>query len=124
MQANAGVLALCPTGGFDSQLPKDFSPLPSWTYLIVFDHSDPTLQCFKTLNRFCIQIDCYGSTAAQALGLAKAVDAVLDGFSGALTDADNCRIDSCFATDRKNFFDDAPRTYRRMIEYTLMYSRN
>lgn len=121
VQGNAGVLALCKSGGFDSELPKDFS-LPTWIYTIVYDHSDPTLLSFKTLNRFCIQIDCFGKTAGEALTLAKTISGVLDGFRGTLADDDSCWIDCCFSTDRQNFFEDAPRNYRRMIEFTAMYS--
>lgn len=123
MLVNAGISSPPFVGGFSAELPKGFA-LPNWTYKIVFDHSDPTLTSFKTLNRLCIQIDCFGNADADALALAQSIDGVLDGFSGRLPDPDSTWVNTCFNTDRQNFFEDSPRNYRRMLEFTLMYAKS
>jgi hypothetical protein len=69
-----------------------------------------------------LQIDCYGSTAAQAITLAKAIDAVLNGYRGTLPDADATVVQGCF---RLNLIDpdpwDASQECRRILEYELWF---
>jgi hypothetical protein len=49
---------------------------------------------------------------------------VLNGFSGVLPDPDSTFVSSCFTSDEMDFFDEASRTYRRMIEYEIFFSQN
>lgn len=116
-----GFVALVNTaaaGGYFAQLPKD-AQLPAWTYLVVSDPSDYTLQATVELSAMRMQIDCYGQTGAQAITLAKAIDAVLSGYLGTLPDG--TLVQGCFRTNRIDFFDDAARNFRRMLEYQIWY---
>lgn len=105
-------------GGYFAQLPPD-AQLPAWTYLIVSDPSDYTLQNVVELSAMRMQVDCYGSSGAQAILLAKAIDRVLSGFLGTLSDG--TIVQGCFRTNRIDFFDDSARNWRRMLEYQIWY---
>jgi hypothetical protein len=118
IQADPTVRALCPEGGFMSILPEG-QRLPAWTYFVV---SDPGHYVLDQVNKFGdarIQIDCYGNTAAEAMALATAIDDVLSGYKGVLADADATRVAGAFRNNKIDFFDDASRTYRRLLEYTV-----
>jgi hypothetical protein len=106
------------SGGYYGQLPKD-AQLPNWTYLDVSNPSDYTLQGAVELSGMRMQVDCYGQTAAQAITLAKAIDRVLSGYLGTLSDG--TVVQGCFRTNRLSFFDDNARNYRRMLEYEIWY---
>jgi hypothetical protein len=119
VQGNAGVAAIAAAGGgFLDTLPKDF-PLPSWSYSIVSDPVDYELSGPVSLGSTRIQIDCYGATGADAIRLAKAIDTVLNGYRGKMTDPDTTNVQGCFRTNKIDFFDDAARNYRRMLEYVF-----
>lgn len=117
LTSDAGVSA-AGRGGYYAQLPKDYT-LPSWTYTVISDPSDYTLQATVELSAMRMQVDCYGSTGAQAITLAKAIDRVLSGFLGTLSDG--TIVQGCFRTNRIDFFDDSARNYRRMLEYQIWY---
>ena len=122
VQGDATVAALCPTGGGHfAQLPKDH-PLPSWTYLWVSEQSDPTYDNQLGFREARVQIDCYAATPAAAIGLATAIAAVMDGYSGTFTDVDSTPVWGSFCNNKQDFFDEAPRAYRRMLEYQLFYT--
>jgi len=121
---NAGLSSPPSTiGGFFVELPKD-QPLPSWTYLSAGQTSDTTLTSSKGLNRRRLQIDCYGTTAAEAITLGAEIDAVLNGYAGRLPDPDATFVSSCLSTDVMDFFDDARRSYRRMLEYEILFAQS
>jgi hypothetical protein len=107
------------SGGYYGQLPKD-AQLPNWTYQVVSDPSDYTLQGAVELGYMRMQVDCYGDTAGQVITLAKAIDRVLSGYLGTLTDG--TIVQGCFRTNRGGPpFDDGARNYRRMLEYEIWY---
>lgn len=112
-------------GGYMAQLPKDPTPgLPSWTWTTVADHPQYGLQAQPGLTMWRVQIDCYGLASAQGadcIALATAINSVLSGFQGTLTDPDATKIDSAFKVDQKDFYDGEARTYRRMLEYRVWY---
>jgi hypothetical protein len=119
VQGNAGVAAIATAGGgFFDALPKDF-PLPSWSYRIVSDPVSYELTGPVSLGSTRIQIDCYGANGADAILLAKAIDAVLNGYRGTMTDPDATFVQGCFRTNKIDFFDDEARNYRRMLEYVI-----
>jgi len=126
VQGTPAVAAIAAAGGgFLDVLPKDF-PLttagvgtPSWTYSIVSDPVEYELTGPVSLGSTRIQIDCYGATGADALRLAKAIDAVLIGYRGTMTDPDATKVQGCFRTNKIDFFDDDARNYRRMLEYVF-----
>ena len=121
VQADAGVTALVGTrGGYFAELPKDYV-LPSWTYQFVSGVPEVTLKTTEALTYSRYQVDCHGTVAADAIKLAKAINAVLSGFSGILTDPDSTRVQGCFRSNVIDFFDDASQSYRRMLEYDLWF---
>jgi hypothetical protein len=123
VQADAAVAALCTAGGFMSTLPKG-TALPSWAYTQVHSSSTPHLKGVDGLTGLQLQIDVFGSTALQAIRLAKAISNVLDGYSGTLADADATQVQECLGDGGHDFFDDAARTYRRMLEFSIWYASN
>lgn len=119
VQGTPAVAAIAAAGGgFMGQLPKDFT-LPSWTYMIVSDPVDYELLGPTSLGSTRIQIDCFAASAADVIRLAKAIDDVLVGFHGTLADPDSTVVQGCFRGNKIDFFDDAARNYRRMLEYMI-----
>lgn len=123
VQENAAVKAIAAAGGFNDELPKD-QALPSWTYKIVSDNAHYTLRGEDALRAYRLQVDCYGTGRPDALRLAAAVDKVLSGFRGQLADSGRTFVQGCFRTNGLSFFDDARRTYRRMLEYMIWFEQN
>jgi hypothetical protein len=121
VQGNAAVSAIAPTGGYFAQLPKDYK-LPSWTYQTVSDPADYVLSGPMTQAERRVQIDCYGATAADAILLANAIDALLSGFTGTLTDPDATHVQGIFRDNMLDFFDTDSRTPRRMLDYKIWFS--
>jgi hypothetical protein len=121
IQADPTVAALCPVGGFAMQLPPD-QTLPSWRHVSISEQTDYLLSGPDSLRMRRIQIDCYGNTAAEAISLASAIDAVLSQLKRVtLPDSDATRVEGVFRSNLIDFFDDAARSYRRMVEYTVWY---
>ena len=71
------------------------------------------------LGSWSVQIDCYAATRGEAVLLAAAIDAVLNGYAGTLADPDQTVVQGIFRINKRDFFDDARRTYRRMPEYEV-----
>jgi hypothetical protein len=120
VMADAGVLAISATGGFLLSLPKD-ETLPSWTYQVISDVSNYTLDKAHGFVTRRLQIDCYGNQPGDAMGMAKAIDNVLSGYQGTLADVDATYVHGCFRSDVMDMFDDARRSYRRMLEYEVQF---
>ena len=118
LQGDPAVAAISPVGGFFGVLPKG-TALPSWAYSTITDSEEYTLRGKAGLSSCTIQIDCFASTPEDCIQLARTIDAVLSGYRGKLPDPDATGIDSCFRTNKSDFFDDATRTYRRMLEYQI-----
>lgn len=116
------VAGLCqPGSGALAQLPKD-QLLPAWYYVIVEADPDVTLAGRDGLNQGRIQIQCCGSGAAVIL-LAKAIDDVMLGNGPrTLPDEDATKLHWAYSTIQNDYFDDASRTIRRLIEYEVSYS--
>lgn len=108
-------------GGFFATLPKGQS-LPNWTYRSITDKPDTTLTTARGLAMRRLQIDVYGATAGDAITMAESIDQILHGYHGTLPDADVTWVGSCFRSDIEDFFDTAARTYRRMLEYEILYA--
>ena len=118
VQGTGAVQAIAATGGFLAELPKD-QTLPSWSYTTVADSADYVLAGPVDLGSWNVQIDCYAGTREQAVLLAAAIDAVLNGYAGTLADPDHTVVQGIFRINKRDFFDDARRTYRRMLEYEV-----
>lgn len=127
VQSKAPVLALCPIGGFYLELPKDWTAMPSWSYQFISTVSDPGLTTPNSLQMLRLQIDVFGDEngrGADAIKLAAAIDKVLNGFAGRLPDADATFVSCCFSSDTIDFFEDAPRNFRRMIEFEILFAQS
>jgi hypothetical protein len=118
VQGTSAVKAIAAAGGFLAELPKD-QALPSWSYTTVADSADYVLAGPVDLGSWNVQIDCYAATREQAVLLAAAIDAVLNGYAGTLADPDQTVVQGIFRINKHDFFDDARRTYRRMLEYEV-----
>jgi hypothetical protein len=124
VNADSTVRSLAPIGGFFVELPKD-AILPSWSYLVVHVQPISTLLSVASgLKKMTLQIDCYGATAANAMALAKAISHVLDGYQGTLSDPDSTFVSAAIPDGGMDFFDDARRSYRRMIEYEILFAQD
>ena len=121
VQANAAVAAISTFGGFSTQLPENAAK-PPWTQTLVSDPVDYKMDGVVDLGSRSIQIDCFAATMSDAMSLAAAIDAILSGYRGQLADDDAVFVQGCFRTDMRDFFDDAPRTFRRMLQYSIMSS--
>ena len=118
VQGASAVQAIAATGGFLAELPKD-QALPSWSYTTIADSADYVLAGPVDLGSWNVQIDCYAATREQAVLLAAAIDTVLNGYAGTLADPDQTVVQGIFRINKRDFFDDARRTYRRMLEYEV-----
>ena len=123
VQSDPTVAGLTPNGGgFLATLPKDTNP-PSWSYIFFGGKRPHGLRGERGLTQGRMQIDCYGNSGTDSVNLAAAIDAVLDSYSGTITDGSGSVIvDSCMLSDTpSDYFDSAKRTYRRMLEYEVWY---
>ena len=93
--------------------------LASWSFTTVADSADYVLAGPVDLGSWNVQIDCYANTREQAVLLAAAIDAVLNGYAGTLADPDHTVVQGIFRINKRDYFDDARRTYRRMLEYEV-----
>lgn len=118
-----GVSAITPTGGFGfDELAKNMC-LPSWAFRFVGGRSYVTLRSAQGLRWRRLEIHCMAGDADTTIGLAIAINAVLEGFSGLLPDnAPSTMVDSIFNTNTPvDFFDAGTRTYRRVLEYQVTF---
>lgn len=120
VQSDPTVAAQCTFGGFYLTLPKG-TVLPSWSYQVVSEVTDYTLDGRTDLTPRRLQIDVYAMAGAEALNLARAIDNVLSGWHGALPDTQATVVQGIFRDNEIDFFDDASRTYRRMLEFFVNY---
>src|SRR5258708_32764523 len=116
VQGTSTVKAIATAGGFLAELPKD-QGLPSWSYTTVADSADYVLAGPVDLGSWNVQIDCYGATREQAVLLAAAIDAVLNGYAGTLADPDQTVVQGIFRINKRDCFADARPTAPRMFEY-------
>jgi len=129
VQGNATVKSILggnPAGFLFQALPN--SPAyPTWVYSNVSQTLNTTLQTFKGLRTLRWQVDCLGapsSLGVDVIALANAIEETLNGFSGILADPDSTVVSSCFVIDVRDFFNTAARSYRRMVEFEVMFSQD
>jgi hypothetical protein len=121
VQGDSAVAALASVGGFMLEVPKG-TALPTWTYRFFGGTPVKSLTCVGGLTMRRCEIDAYGETAAAALKLAYAIDAVLDGYTGMLADEDQIRVDSILkAEEPMDFYDEDRRAFRRKQEYEVWF---
>ncbi len=124
VQGDPIVRGIAPVGGFMVQLPKDQS-LPSWSHTAITDKPSYVFAGEVSLRSRRVQIDCYGYIAADCILLGNAIDAVLSGFSGILSDPESTVVQGCFRINQIDFpLDTVSRTFRRMLEYELWFEKN
>jgi hypothetical protein len=120
-----GAAAGLPEGNF-VQLPAD-KDLPTWTFTDITPKLNTTLQSTFGLRSVRWQVDCFGKRDGRGLDatrLATAIEGVLNGFQGTLSDEDSTYVSFCETTDTHNFFDKAARSFRRMIEFTVTFAQD
>lgn len=122
IQADKTVKAICPEGGYFFQLPEAHKK-PSWTYAVISDMSSYTLQGRDGLTRYRIQIDIYGTSAADCLTLFQTIDNVISGYHGTLPDPDSTVVQGIFRDNITDFFDSDSRTYRRSVDYLIWFNQ-
>lgn len=120
VQADPTVLAQCPLGGFYLSLPKG-TPLPSWSYQVISEPTDYTHAGRTDLTERRLQIDIHGMGGAEVLNLARAIDNVLSGYHGVLPDPQATNVQGIFRDNQIDLFDDASRTYRRVLEFFINF---
>lgn len=121
-------------GGFLVQLPTDFlnadgsfNGAPTWTILRAGGRTEHTLSGLRGPREALIQIDCMAVNPADAVNLSIAIDAVLDGFSGAFFDSASppnaTAVLSCLEqAEPFDHYDTPFRTWRRVLEYLVLYN--
>ena len=120
MIANAGISALAVTQGMHAPLPEN-ATVPGWSYQFASNSGDYTLDGDRGIDYTRVQINCHGNNAAEAIRLAAAIDSLLSGYYGVLTDSDHTFLQGCFQTNLVDFFNDASRSYRRVVDYQLCF---
>jgi hypothetical protein len=122
IQSGLGSPPLAP-GGFAGILPKDFAGV-AYTWKVVSGKPSTGLQFTRGLRMRRFQIDCFGPTAAQAMELAGAIDATLNGFRGSLPDPDSTYVDSSIREGEPEGpeYSDSARNYWVMLEYEVWYA--
>lgn len=114
---DAAIAALVASRVYPVQLAED-AALPALSYQIVSAVGEPTMET-SGLQRWRLQLDCWGDTYADASTLRQQVALLLDGYQGDL--ASGVRLQNAQAMQRIDFFDDMPRVYRCMIEFYLWF---
>lgn len=123
MLIQAGIATAWPTvpGGFAGTLPENQAP-PAYTYRVISDRANLTLLSFSGFGQARFEFNCFGVKASDALLLANAVDKVLNGYTGTLSDPDSTMVDSIFRQDREGpDYSDSARNFYVMLEYLVSY---
>lgn len=116
--ADAGFHAASP-GGISAVLLPEKVTLPATTYQIIVGTSEPTFDT-SGLQTTRVQFDCFGSSYADAYAAREALIQALNGYRGALVDGSF--LQGALVITSVDFFADAPRQYRCMVEFYLMYN--
>lgn len=114
------VAAICETRIYPLILPTG-SKYPAATYQMISANPDPTLDT-SGFQRWRIQYDCFGRTYADASGLRRALITALNGYVGVLSDGTH--LQNAEFHNLTDFFNDASRTYRCMVEFHLYFTFN
>jgi len=101
--------------------PEDLERLPLIAFSYVGGSSGNTLDGVGGIQKLRLQIDCWGTTPVDAKNLADAVRKVLDGYQGVLSDGTWLQS-AVMVHPGIDFFSDASRYYRRMLEFYLLYN--
>ena len=121
VQSSSAVKALTAgRGGWMAELPKD-EILPSWSYRVVSQVSEYGLTSRPGLVMKRFEVNSYGNNGGEAVTLAHAIDGALGGYHGTLTDTDSTVVNVILQTDEMDFFDDARRSWRKMLEYEVYF---
>ena len=102
-------------------LPED-PTLPAITYHVIGGASMPTLST-SGMQRLRMQFDCWGADYDDAATLRAALIAALNGYQGTLSDGTYLQYAQLIGPGT-DFFEDAPRTFRCLCEFYLLYDLN
>lgn len=126
VNGDAGVAAILngKQAGFAGSLPKN-AALPSWAYRRISLVNHTSLLSADGSAKMMLELNCYGVGAGDAISLGRAVNAVLNGYRGTLTDPDSTWVDSCFLADVEDYeLDPDARNFRRRLEYKICFALN
>jgi hypothetical protein len=132
VQAALGTPPMAP-GGYAVQLPSttqigdgtNGTYKMAWTYNTISDEPSYTLGGQDGLTEWEFRLNCHGSTMANAITLARAIDGVLRGsWAGVLPDPDATVVQGIFRrAPVVDGFDDVNRSYVRTLEYMVQYEQ-
>lgn len=115
-------------GGYATELPKDLigvqgsQVFKAWLYRSMDRPGNYVLQGIEGLTNWTVQIDCYGYNPSDAIDLGYAIDAIVNGFSGTLTDSDSTVVEGIFRQGSLiDSFSDVNRAYVRSLEFLVQY---
>lgn len=114
------VEAICGTRIYPMILPTE-PTYPAATYQMISANPDPTLDT-SGFQRWRIQFDCFGRSYSDAAGLRGALITALNGYLGTLNDG--TRLQNAEFHNLTDFFYDASRTYRCMVEFYVYFTFN
>ena len=130
-----GIASACPTcpGGFGTQLPPDVlanlqagTVTQAWTWQTIARIPTYTLTGQAGLTTWVVSIDCHGTTSADALNLARAINNVVRGsWSGMLpSDPDNTIVQGIFSTGNEvSGYDKINYSYVTTVGYRIQYNQ-
>ena len=113
------VSALIATRLFPTTLPEGVT-LPAVRYLTAGGSNQPTFQT-SGMQRWRFQFDCIGATPDDAFAVRTALIALLNGWSGTLTDGTRATF---LLIQPLDGFDSAPRQYRCGVEFYCNFTFN
>jgi hypothetical protein len=119
VQAGLGSPPLA-TAGYAGELPKD-AVYPAWALKLVSGTPNTGLQFFRSFGRKNFDVTAWAPLPSAAMALAKAIDAVLHGYRGTLTDPDAVYVDVCMRIDDWDgpSFSDTVRNWSTRAEYEI-----
>ena len=108
-------------GGFADYLPENQAP-PAYIHRGISSVPQTGLQFVRGLVAKRIDIVSFGTNAAQAQLLAKAIHGIVNGFKGTLSDPDATVVDSIiYQDDEGPKYSDSARNWYYMFEYRIWF---
>jgi hypothetical protein len=116
--ADATLSGLIGTRIYPVLVPSD-PVYPLLTYQVVTSKREYTLSNAVTKQK-CIQFDCWGSTYSDSKQVQQALENVLSGYNGTLSDG--TKVLGTFLDAEHDDFQSDARDYRAISEYVIKYS--
>ena len=108
------------TGIFPLQSPEG-APLPLIVFTEIHAENEMTLDGPDPFTMSRMEFSCRAAKYTDAKHLARAVRQALEGFTGSLSDPDDCQIDSMHRVSEIDLFEFAPFDYRTAVDVAIAY---